>query len=378
MDAEAIKEFGAKVQMLIEGRSLTRQETYEMFREVLLNRQPDLQQGAFLAALVGKGETAEEIAGAWEAIDELDTAHTSPALTGDLFENSGTGMDRLKTFNVSSAAAVVAASCGVKMARHGARALTSRCGTVDILEAIGVAVECDVSIVQKSIEKAGIGLFNGMSPKVHPGALGRILSQIRFGSTLNIAASLANPARPAYGLRGVYHERLLKTAGEVMRNIGYVRGMVAHGKDEASGLGMDEISPCGETLVHEFFSAECREYVIRPEELGIKRIPFEQIAFSGSLEAESARFLEVLSGKGHQGCIDFTCLNAGAILYLSGKCDTPAEGVEISRDAINSGKALAKLRQWVSIQDAGNGEGTKRLEAKLEGIRELSASVKSR
>jgi anthranilate phosphoribosyltransferase len=376
MDAEAIKEFGSKVQMLIEGRSLTRQETYEMFREVLLNRQPDLQQGAFLAALVAKGETAEEIAGAWEAIDEIDTVHTSPALTGDLFENSGTGMDRLKTFNVSSAAAIVAASCGVKMARHGARALTSRCGTVDILEAIGVDVECDVSVVEKSIKEAGIGLFNGMSPKVHPGALGRILSQIRFGSTLNIAASLANPARPVYGLRGVYHERLLKIAGKVMRNIGYVRGMVVHGKDETSGLGMDEISPCGETVVHEFAGSECRDFVIRPEDLGIKKIPFEQITFTGSLEAEAARFLQVLSGKGHHGCVDFTCLNAGAILYVSGKCDTLADGIEISRDSIGSGKALARLRQWVALQDSGNGEGIKRLEAKLEDVSELSASGK--
>jgi anthranilate phosphoribosyltransferase len=368
MDAEAIKEFGAKVQMLIEGRSLTRQETYKMFREVLLNRQPDLQQGAFLAALAAKGETAEEIAGAWEAIDEIDTAHTSAALSGDLCENSGTGMDRLKTFNVSSAAAIVAASCGVKMARHGARALTSRCGTVDILEAIGVDVDCNVSVVERSIEEAGIGLFNGMSPKVHPGALGRILSQIRFGSTLNIAASLANPARPVYGLRGVYNERLLKIAGEVMRNIGYVRGMVVHGKDEATGLGMDEISPCGETVVHEFAERDCRDYVIRPEELGIKRIPFEQIAFSGSLEAEAVRFLQVLSGKGHQGCIDFTCLNAGAILYVAGKCHNPADGIEISRDALGSGRALAKLRQWVTLQDAGNADGTKRLEARLKCI----------
>jgi anthranilate phosphoribosyltransferase len=156
-----------------------------------------------------------------------------------------------------------------------------------------------------------------------------------------------------------------------MRNIGYVRGMVVYGKDEASGLGMDEISPCGETVVHEFAERDCRDYVIRPEELGIRRIPFEQIAFSGSLEAEAVRFLQVLSGKGHQGCIDFTCLNAGAILYVAGKCHNPADGIEISREALGSGKALSKLRQWVALQDARNGEGTKRLEAVRKGTAEI-------
>jgi anthranilate phosphoribosyltransferase len=123
MESSRIKNFGTKIQRLIEGKDLSRDETNWMFREVLLNRQPDLQQGAFLAALVAKGETVEEIAGAWTAIDELDTVHVAPDLPDALFENSGTGMDTLKTFNVSSAAAVVAAACGVAMARHGARQL---------------------------------------------------------------------------------------------------------------------------------------------------------------------------------------------------------------------------------------------------------------
>lgn len=365
MNEGTIKRFGANIQKLIEGRNLTRNETYWMFTEILLNRQPDLQQGAFLAALVAKGETVEEIAGAWAAITECDTVGTPDELPGPLFENSGTGMDRLKTFNVSTAAAVVAAACGVTMARHGARAITSKCGTVDLLEAVGVDVECDIGTVVHSICTAGIGIFNGMSAKVHPGALGRILSHIRFGSTLNIAASLANPARPSLGLRGVYTEKLVTKAAEVMQQIGYERGMVVYGRDDASGLGMDELSITGETLVYEFSGRSGKTYKLVPEDVGICRAPFEKIASSGSVYDESVRFVEVLAGKGHKACVDFTCLNSGAILAIAGKCRDIKEGVEMSRSAIEDGKATEKLRHWVSCQNSTRGLGLARLDALL-------------
>lgn len=365
MDAVKVMNFGAKIQKLIDGNNLSKDETYEMFREVLLNEQPDLQQGAFLAALVAKGETVEEIAGAWAAIDEIDTVHVNPDVQGGIFENSGTGMDALKTFNVSSAAAIVAAAGGVTMARHGARAITSRCGTVDIMETVGIDVECDVNVVEKSIREAGIGLFNGMSPKVHPGALGRILSQIRFGSTLNIAASLANPCRPTSGLRGVYTEKLLPIASEVMQSIGYERGMVVHGKDSVSGHGMDELSISGETTIFEFTGNARNEYTIYPEDIGLKRKPFEEVASMGEPAKEALRFIQVLSGKGHQACIDFTCLNAGAILYTAGKCDSLKKGVELSREIIEGNRAVAKLRQWAAVQDSQATAGMQKLESLL-------------
>jgi anthranilate phosphoribosyltransferase len=259
-------------------------------------------------------------------------------------------MDRLKTFNVSSAAAIVAAACGVPIARHGARALTSKCGTVDILESLGIDVECEVSVVEQSIRETGIGLFNGMSPHIHPGALGRILSQIRFGSTLNIAASLANPARPRIGLRGVYSDSVVPGVVEVMRKIGYKKGMVVYGTDSASGLGMDEISPCGATLIHEFSEDGVKKYSFMPEHAGINTCKFEEIAFSGTVGEESKKFLSVLSGNGHEGCVSFVCLNAGAILYVAGRCSSLKEGAQMSRDAISGGMAINKLRHWVSVQ----------------------------
>jgi anthranilate phosphoribosyltransferase len=369
MPTSSPKTFGANIQRLIRGESLTREETYGMFREVLLDQQPDLQQGAFLAALVAKGETTDEIAGAWRAIDEIDTVHVSGELPGPLCDNSGTGMDRLKTFKVSTAAGIVAAACGVTMARHGARALTSTCGTVDLLEAVGVDVDCEVSDVEQSIREVGIGLFNGMSARVHPGALGRILSQIHFGSTLNIAASLANPGRPSLALRGVYHPDLVDRAASVMQQIGYARAMVVYGQDDASRLGMDELSPCGETIVREFGGGGEgggeRRYTLRPEAVGLDPVPFEEIAACGDVVQEALRFVRVLSGRGPSACEAFTCYNAGAVLYVAGACGSIAEGVERSREAIRSGRALDKLRGWVGVQGGPCGEGTRRLEAVL-------------
>ena len=222
---ERLKHFGSKVDDLIRGRSLSRGEAFDLFRQILKNKQPDLQQGAFLAAITAKGATAEEIAGIWEAIYEVDTMKVRPEVKGPLAENCGTGMDSIKTFNISTAASIVAAAGGINMARHGSRAITSRCGTVDMLEILGVDVNCDVQLVKKSIEVAGIGIFNGMSGLVHPSALCRILSQIRFGTVLNIAGSLANPALPDYGVRGVYSREMVLPIAMAMKEIGYRRAL---------------------------------------------------------------------------------------------------------------------------------------------------------
>ncbi len=364
MREDALKQFGATVQRLIDKQDLTQRETYEMFKAVLNNEQPDLQQGAFLAALVSKGETVEELVGTWQAIVECDTVPATIERNGPIVENSGTGMDSLKTFNVSTAAAIVASACGATMVRHGARALTSFCGTVDMAEALGVDVECGVDTVLDSIHSHGIGLFNGMSPNIHPGGLGRILSQIRFGSTLNIAASLANPAHPSHGVRGVYSEDLLQPVAATMSAIGYSRSLVVHGKAEGRKGGMDELSVCGESLLHEVQQdGSVNTYTLRPEEVGLKTVPFADVATTGDLERERTRFLDVLSGRDHEGCIAFTCMNAGAALYVAGLADSIESGVTQSRHAIESGAATEKLRNWVATQNREPVQGLAKLNA---------------
>ena len=250
------------------------------------------------------------------------------------------------------------------MARHGARALTSSCGTVDLLEALGIDVECDVPAVARSIRQAGIGLFNGMSPKIHPRALARILSQIRFGSTLNIAASLASPCRPTHGLRGVYAEALIGPAATVMKEIGYRRALVVHGFDGDGRRGMDELSTLGESRVREV-AADGSEttYTLSPEDVGLPRRQYAEIAATGDKQIEAVRFLQTIAGQEKEGCEDITSLNAGAIFYLVDRTRTLAEGVRLARELIRDGQALRKLVAWAVIQADADGRGIQRLQA---------------
>ena len=365
MQEESLKSFGGKIAALINGQDLSRKEAREMFSQVLLNEQPDLQQGAFLAALTAKGETAAEIAGAWEAIYELDTTKASPVVDGPLVDNCGTGMDTFKTFNISTAASIIAATGGVYMAKHGARALTSNCGAVDIMETVGVDVECEPAVVSSSIEKAGIGLFNGMSPKVHPQALGRILSQIRFGTTLNIAGSLANPALPKYGARGVYSKELVEPVTRVMQEIGYVKAVVFYGSN-GNGKGMDEISTLGDSFVAELGeNGEIETSVVNPADFGIQRPDEQDLRPAASRQEEGLNLIRILNGLDKGARYDIVCLNTAPILYLTGRAKDLKEGFNMARDILDSGRALDKLKDWVAAQNTDPQGGIAKLETLL-------------
>lgn len=352
---EKLRYFGSNVDALIKGHNLSRSLARDMFSQILRNEQPDLQQGAFLAAITAKGATAEELAGIWESIYEIDTVKVHPDIEGPLVDNCGTGMDEIKTFNISTAASIVAAADGINIARHGARAITSKCGTVDILESLGIDVECDASVVKRSIENAGIGIFNGMSGKIHPKALYRILSQIRFGTVLNVAASLANPALPTYGVRGVYSKEMILPIAEAMREIGYKRAFIIHGRSADGCRGMDEMSTLGETKVAELEGREIKEYSILPKELGIKSCDESAILHGKDKPKEAIRLLQVLSGDDRGSRRDIVLLNAAPILYIVGHASDVVEGMEKAAAIIDSGKPIKKLRAWVAQQSSGSG-----------------------
>lgn len=362
-----LKEFGAGIARLISKGNLSREETRAMFDQLMANTQPDLQQGAFLAALTAKGETAAEIAGAWEAIYEGDTVKVTPQTPTPVIENSGTGMDSLKTFNVSTAAAIIAAAGGNYMARHGARALTSTCGTIDVVEALGVDVECDVEIVKRSIETAGIGIFNGMSGKTHPQALFRILSQIRFGTTLNVSASLANPALPRLGARGVYARDLVLPVAEVMREIGCRKALVFHGSN-GCGKGMDEISIFGETYIAELDVSGIRTYTITPDCFGITEAEETEVYPLNDRRAEAGRLIEILSGKRFGSDYKMVCANASPIFYLSGQVENLQAGYLLAEDIIRSGRAVEKLKEWVKAQNSDAVTGLLKLEELMKAV----------
>lgn len=362
MSAQINREFGSIITRLIQRENLSREEAGKAFTTVLNNDTTEMQQGAFLAALTAKGETRQEVAGAWEAIYQLDTTKVEIDKELQLVENSGTGMDTFKTFNISTAASIIAAAGGVTMARHGARAITSICGTVDMAEALGVDVECSADVVAKSIEFTGLGLFNGMSPNIHPMALGRILSQMFFGSTLNIAASLANPALPSIGVRGVYSQEMIMPVAEVMQEIGYTSAIVLHGGVENSNKGMDEASVCGIThCARVGKNSEIEEFTIDPRKLGLATKDPMQLAPESDIATEAKRFASLLANKEESARKDAALLNAGLIFLAAEKVASIEAGIEMAAGRLESGEAFSTLENWVQSQNNDAEKGLKTL-----------------
>ena len=214
--------------------------------------------------------------------------------------------------------------------------------------------------------EAGIGIFNGMSPKVHPNALGRILSQISFGTTLNIAASLASPVLPQYGVRGVYARELVNPVAKAMKEIGYKRAIVVHGLDGEELSGMDEASTLGVSIISELKeNGIINEYSISPEDFGIKRASRESVAPLNDLKNEAARFVRLLNGREDGACLDIVCLNAALLLYMMDITASIKDGFNESKEIIKSGKAIDKLKSWVQIQQSQEGNGMSKLNSIL-------------
>ncbi|MCK5131279.1 MAG: anthranilate phosphoribosyltransferase [Candidatus Sabulitectum sp.] len=362
MSENNISDFGICITRLINKEDLTRQEACDAFSVLLNNETSEMQQGAFLAALTAKGETKEEIAGSWEAIYENDTVKVSTDIDGPIVENCGTGMDTFKTFNISTGASLIAASDGIFMARHGARALTSKIGTVDMAEALGVDVECDAELAAASLKTSCMALFNGMSPKIHPVALGRILSQISFGSTLNIAASLASPVKVDIGVRGVYSREMIRPVVEVMKEIGYKKALVMHGTIDNMTAGMDEASVSGVTFCAELHEdGTISEFSFRPEDAGLVTHAPEALLSSGDISLEGKRFVELLEGRGEKVRLDAAALNAALIFYITQRSDSIKAGTEKALAILESSGATETLCRWVTAQNRDGSSGMEKL-----------------
>lgn len=356
-------EVAKAINHLIAGNNLSGEDAYRVFENILRNRTGSMSQGGFLAAMTAKGATAEEIAAIYRVIYDQDTEKVTIKTDRPIVENSGTGMDRVKTFNISTGAAIVAASCGAAMARHGSRGITSQCGTVDVCEKLGIDVEAEVSVIGKSIETCGLGLFNGMSPKVHPQGLARILGELNFGTVLNIAASLANPAAPKIGIRGVYDPGMIDSTAEIMRCMGYEKILVFHGMIGEDDPGMDEISLCGKTLyTHVDEQGRIERDAFYPEDFGLKTCAPELLLSSGDAETEARRLITILSSKGSKAERDIVIFNAAAILWLAGLASDLQAGIKQAEASLDSGKAYGQLEKWVMAQsDISTDEASEKL-----------------
>jgi anthranilate phosphoribosyltransferase len=360
---ERWRKFGSVVVRLTQGNDITREEARECWRQICEEEQSDLQQGAFIGALKAKPETPEEVAGTFEALYEHDTLKVSVDTPEPLIDNCGTGADTLKTLNISTGAAIIASSLGLYVVRHAARAISSHCGAIDVVEALGVNVESAPEIPKKSIENAGICAWNAFLPTVHPKTLARVLSQIRFGSAINLVGPLLNPTMPTYKVMGVPNRDMIDIEVKTLRELGFKRAFVMHGLDEGSDKGMDEVSTLGTTHVAELAedgSIEENEYA--PEDFGLKRAKFEDVASQRDVQKDALALLRVLAGKDTGPRADIVCLNAAPLLYITGKAGSLKEGLNMAQGAVADGKALAKLKDWVTWQNDKPEDGLPTLE----------------
>ncbi|BDG09386.1 anthranilate phosphoribosyltransferase [Anaeromyxobacter paludicola] len=327
---------------LVERQDLTRAEMVAVMNEVADDEATPAQVGALLAALRIKGETVEEIAGAAEVM----RARVDPvAVHREVFvDTCGTGGDGQNTFNISTAAAFVVAGAGVCVAKHGNRSVSSRCGSADVLAALGVEVEIPKERVERCIEEVGIGFL--FAPRLHPAfkAVAGIRRELAMRSIFNLLGPLANPAGARHQVMGVYEPRWVTVIGGVLAALGAAHAFVVHGE------GLDEIAVTGMTHCSEVKEGKLDRFSVVPEDLGLRRWTREDLR--GGDAALNARILRDVFG-GQQGAArDAVLANAAAGLVAGGAAADLREGVQVASRSIDAGAALEKLTRLVAASRA--------------------------
>lgn len=329
---------------IVNKEDLTYDEAYTVMNEIMSGETSMTQNAAFLAALSTKSTKAEtivEIAGCAAAM--RDHAIKVDAGT-DVFEIVGTGGDGAHSFNISTTSALVAAAGGMKVAKHGNRAASSRCGTADCLEALGVNIQQNPERCVELLNEVGMCFFFAQKYHTSMKYVGAIRRELGFRTVFNILGPLTNPASPKRQLLGVYDEYLVEPLAQVLISLGVERGMVVYGQDK-----LDEISLSAPTTVCEFKDGWFKSYTITPEEFGFERC--QKSDLTGGTPEENADITRaILKGeKGHKR--NAVLLNAGAALYIGGKAETMKEGVELAAELIDSGKALEILEKFVRVSN---------------------------
>ncbi len=329
---------------IVNKEDLTYDEAYAVMSEIMSGDTTPTQNAAFLAALSTKSTKAEtivEIAGCAAAMRD----HATQVDTGmDIFEIVGTGGDGSQSFNISTTAALVAASGGMKVAKHGNRAASSKCGTADCLEALGVNIEQSPEQCVTLLKEVGMCFFFAQKYHASMKYVGAIRKELGFRTVFNILGPLTNPGRPKMQLLGVYDESLVAPLAQVLMNLGVERGMVVYGQEK-----LDEISLSAPTTVCEFKDGWSKSYVIQPEQFGMERCRKEDLV--GGTPVENAAITRAVLGGVPGPKRNAVLLNAGASLYLGGKADTMADGVRLAGDLIDSGKAMETLEKLIAVSN---------------------------
>lgn len=336
MISEAIKK-------IVDKKDLTYDEAYAVINEIMGGETTPTQNAAFLAALSTKStnsETIDEISGCAAGMREHAL---NPELDDlDVLEIVGTGGDGAQSFNISTTSALVCAAAGVKVAKHGNRAASSKSGTADCLEALGVNIAQSPETCRKLLEEVGFCFFFAQKYHTSMRYVGPIRKELGIRTVFNILGPLTNPAHPKYQLLGVYDESLVEPLARVLNSLGVKRALVVYGKDK-----LDEISLSAPTTVCELNNGEYKSYVIKPEDFGIERCEKKDLV-GGTPEENAKITVDIL--KGAKGAKRNTVLlNAGAALYIAGKAESIADGVKLAGEIIDSGKVLTTLEKLVEI-----------------------------
>ena len=331
------------INKLVCRENLTTEESREAMTLIMEGKTTPAQIAAFLTALRMKGETPEEITGCALVMREKVTR--CPVDEEVVIDTCGTGGDRLGTFNISTASALVAAGAGVKVAKHGNRSVSSSSGSADVLKTLGVNIEADVQTAARCIKEAGIGFL--FAPLLHPAMKHAIGPRREMGirTIFNILGPLTNPAGAKRQLMGVFSADITETLAKVLQNLGSEKALVVHGLD-----GIDEISISDETVVSELAGDSLKTYRIRPEDFGFKKVPHDELVVASPEESAS-----VISGvlDGAEGpARDVVVLNSASALVVAGMADTIEEAIGPARRSIDSGSARAALEKLIEISNS--------------------------
>jgi len=327
------------ISQVVDGKSLTMNEAAQVMAEIMDGQVTPAQFGAFVTALRLKGETIEEIAGMAQTM-RSKAVHVS--IDEPVVDTCGTGGDNSATFNISTTAAFVVAGAGVKVAKHGNRAMSSKCGSADVLEALGVKIDLTAAQVQRCLKEVGIGFM--FAPSFHPAMKYATVPRREIGirTVFNILGPLTNPAGAQAQVLGVADGALVEKMANVLKLLGCKHALVVHSED-----GLDELTVTSKTFIGELKNNKLRTYTIAPEEIGLPSAKL--IDLKGGTVAENALLLrDILSGKASPAA-DAVLLNAAAALLAAEHVETIADGVRYARESIGTGQALNKLNSLIAL-----------------------------
>ena len=332
------------IRKLVNKSDLTYEESTASMKEIMSGAATNAQIGAFLTALRMKGETSDEIT-AFTAVMKECCRQIRPKVKGRLVDTCGTGGDRIKTFNISTTAAFVVAGADIAVAKHGNRSVTSKCGSADVLERLGLNLNMNPEDVEKAIEEVGVGFM--FAPAFHPAMKYAIGPRREVGirTVFNVLGPLTNPADASAQLLGVYDPRLTEPLADSLKSLGCEEAMVVHGLE-----GLDEISTIGKTRISWLRRDEVKTREMAPEDFGVKQAKIKDI--KGTASEESAEIVfEIL-----YGCCDIDAprrqivqVNGAAAIIVSGKAEDFGYGMELANESIGSGAAYKKLRELIKF-----------------------------